>query len=151
MIIHVHDVSHESYEEQRKHVEQTLKSLLQNSPNEDNEKLLASIINVGNKCDLIDETRAELHKTNNLSLISSKTLTGIEDLQFEVEKRILVATQRRQIIIKVPMGGSEASWLYKNAAVTETTDDPKNPQNLLLNVVISEAKLQQFRHHFVKR
>lgn len=107
------------------------------------------VINVGNKSDLI---AAEDHaKHSDLNMISSKMMIGIDDLMVEVEKRILEATQRQQMIIRVPMGGSEASWLYKNCAVTETSADPKNPQNLQLNVVISEAKLQQFRHYFLKK
>lgn len=143
----MHDVSHENHNEQRRHVEQTLRSLLQNTIGDP--KLLSRVINVGNKSDLI---AAEDHaKHSDLNMISSKMMIGIDDLLVEVEKRILEATQRQQMIIRVPMGGSEASWLYKNCAVTETSADPKNPQNLQLNVVISEAKLQQFRHHFLKK
>jgi len=42
-------------------------------------------------------------------------------------------------------------WLYKNAAVTEATADPKDSQYLLMKVVISEAQLSIFRHNFIKR
>lgn len=143
------DVSHENYEEQRTHVEHTLRSLLSNTKN--SESLLNNIINVGNKCDLIDATKIAHHEQNNLPLISSTTLVGIEELLDDVERKILVATNRSKITIRVPMGGSESSWLYKNSAVTGSRADPKNSQNILLSVVISEASLQQFRHHFLKR
>lgn len=149
LIIHVHDVSHENYEEQRRHVEETLKSLLSNTKHVDNDRLLKNIINVGNKSDLI--AKEDLTKFSDLQLISSKTLTGIESLLTNVEEQILATTNRTKIIIKVPMGGEESSWLYKNAAVTKTIADPNNSQNLLLSVVISHAKLQQFRHYFIKR
>lgn len=150
LIIHVHDVSHENYVEQRKHVEQTLQSLLQNSNNEERERLFNSIINVGNKCDLIKpDDLSQWTSVENLQLISSKTLAGINDLMEEVEKQILVATNRKKIIIRVPMGCEESVWLYKNSAVTEVVGDPKNQQKCLMTVIISEAKLQQFRHIFV--
>lgn len=150
VIVHVHDVSHENYVEQRKHVEQTLQSLLQNSNNEERERLFNNIINVGNKCDLVEPADLEQFSSlENFQLISSKTLTGINDLMEEVEKQILLATSRKKITIRVPMGRAESVWLYKNAAVTEVVGDPQNQQNCLMTVVISEAKLQQFRHIFV--
>lgn len=150
VIIHVHDVSHENYVEQRKHVEQTLQSLLQNSNNVERERLFNSIINVGNKCDLIEPGDVEQWiGTENLQLISSKTLTGIQDLMEVVEKQILIATNRKKITIRVPMGRAESVWLYKNTAVTEVVGDPQNAENCLMTVIISEAKLQQFRHIFV--
>jgi len=150
VIIHVHDVSHENYVEQRKHVEQTLQSLLQNSNNTERERLYNNIINVGNKCDLIKSDVVEqFAATENLQLISSKTLSGINDLMEEVEKQILFATGRKKITIRVPMGCAESVWLYKNAAVTEVVGDPQDQQKCLMSVIISEAKLQQFRHIFV--
>ncbi|XP_053692303.1 putative GTP-binding protein 6 [Sabethes cyaneus] len=53
------------------------------------------------------------------------------------------------LIIRVPMGGQEVAWIYENAAVTETAADPRDSQRLLVGAVITEAKLQQFRHLFV--
>ncbi|XP_053686940.1 putative GTP-binding protein 6 [Sabethes cyaneus] len=67
----------------------------------------------------------------------------------EIERQILVVTGRQKLIIRVPMGGQEVAWLYKNAAVTETAADPRDSQRLLVGAVITEAKLQQFRHLFV--
>lgn len=152
VIIHVHDVSAENYVEQRKHVEHTLQSLLQNSNNEERERLFNNIINVGNKSDLLANDDFEKFSAgDNLRLISSKTLSGINDLMEEVEKQILLATNRRKITIRVPMGCSESVWLYKNTAVTEVVGDPNNQQNCLMTVITTEAKLQQFRHIFVRK
>ncbi|KAG4073043.1 hypothetical protein HA402_009462 [Bradysia odoriphaga] len=150
VIIHVHDVSHENYVEQRKHVELTLQSLLENSNNEDRERLFSNIINVGNKCDLIkSDDLDQWSEVEKLQLISSKTLTGINDLMEEVEQKILLATNRKRITMRVAMGGEESVWLYKNTAVTEVVGDPNNQQKCLMTVLITEAKLQQFRHIFV--
>ncbi|KAJ6634200.1 putative GTP-binding protein 6, partial [Pseudolycoriella hygida] len=152
LIIHVHDVSHENYPEQRKHVEQTLRSLLQNSNNADGERLFNNIVNVGNKCDLVNlDDIKQWTVSENLHLISSKTLVGIGDLMDVVEKQILLTTNRKKITIRVPMGGAESAWLYKNSAVTEFVGDPENQQKCLMTVIISEAKLQQFRHIFVNK
>lgn len=127
VIIHVHDLSHENYVEQRKHVELTLKSLLQTSNNEERERLFNNIINVGNKCDLIKpDDLAQWTGEENFQLISSKTLSGIHDLMEEVEKQILLATNRKKITIRVPMGRAESVWLYKNTAVSEVVGDPKD-------------------------
>lgn len=149
VIIHVQDISHNNYDEQRKHVEATLQSLLINSKNSHNIKLLENIINVGNKCDLIDKSENFSNYGNDLNVISSTTLAGINDLQLEIERKILMMTNRTKMRIKVPMGGEESLWLYKNTAVTDSKADPNDSQNILLSVVISESKLQQFRHHFL--
>lgn len=150
VIIHVHDVSHENYVEQRKHVEQTLQSLLKNSNNDDRERLFNNIINVGNKCDLIQANDIQQWtEVDNLHLTSSKTLSGINDLMETVEKQILVATNRKKITMRVPMGRAESVWLYKNAAVTEVVGDPNDPQKCLMTVIIADAELQRFRHIFV--
>lgn len=154
IIIHVHDVSHPNRIEQSKHVEQTLKSLLTNTQQPPTKDLNLSdrIINVGNKSDLLAPSTEDVPPPApipSLTLISSKTGSGIDQLLQQVESDILRVTQRSRITIKVPMGGPEASWLYKNAAVTETAADPSNAQNLMLNVIISQAELQKFRHQFV--
>lgn len=148
VIIHVHDVSHENRIEQSKHVEHTLKSLQVNTQISKEWKLSDRIIDVGNKCDLLKSADSP---DQDLTLISSKTGAGIAELVQQVEQSILRITNRSRITIKVPMGGPESSWLYKNAAVTETAADPQNPQNLMLSVVISQAELQKFRHQFVTK
>ena len=147
VIIHVQDVSHENYEEQKLHVEKTLATLMKNLDNPD-DSCLKNIINVGNKADLVAKGSEEFE---GLSLISSKTLHGVNDLLHEVEQMVLAATNRQKIIIKVPMGGPEIAWLYKNSAVTHTEADPDNSQVLRAHVVISEVELQKFRNNFLKR
>ncbi|XP_062560863.1 putative GTP-binding protein 6 [Armigeres subalbatus] len=145
VIVHVQDVSHENFPEQKRHVETTLKSLLRTSGVTHQPKLLDNVINVGNKADLLPDTDGH----GDIQLVSSKTLHGMNDLLKEIERKILQVTGRQKMIIRVPMGGSEVAWLYKNAAVTETAADPVDSQRMLVSVVITEAKLQQFRHQFV--
>uniref|UniRef100_A0A182MHA1 Hflx-type G domain-containing protein n=1 Tax=Anopheles culicifacies TaxID=139723 RepID=A0A182MHA1_9DIPT len=156
VIVHVQDMAHENCPEQRAHVERTLGKLMHNG-----ERSLSPerIINVGNKIDLVPDPSGLVNESDGgeqpeygrLHLISSQTLVGVHELLLEVERRVLMVTGRQRIVIRVPMGGPEMAWLYKNGAVTETAADPDNAERLLVSVVITEAKLQQFRHLFIKK
>lgn len=144
VILHVQDIAHENYEEQKKHVESTLDQLLRSISNTGTH--LPPIINVGNKADLY---KGNLDIFGDMEIVSSKTQSGINDLLQTLENAILLTTQRRKMIIKVRCGGEEFAWLYKNAAVTETKSDPKSSEHILMHVVICEATLQQFKHKFI--
>jgi len=52
--------------------------------------------------------------------------------------------------MRVPSGGPEMAWLYKNAAVVETTADAENPERLMMHVVISQRTLDQFKRQFCR-
>uniref|UniRef100_A0A182QYV9 Hflx-type G domain-containing protein n=1 Tax=Anopheles farauti TaxID=69004 RepID=A0A182QYV9_9DIPT len=155
VIVHVQDMAHENRSEQRAHVERTLATLMRNG---ERSFTPDRVINVGNKIDLVPESVAlqqEQHSTasedGKLHLISSQTLHGVHELLVELERRVLRVTGRQRIVIRVPMGGPEMAWLYKNSAVTQTAADPNNAERLLVSVVITEAKLQQFRHSFIRK
>lgn len=136
--------------EQKEHVENTLKSLIQNTSRSCEINLIDSIINVGNKIDLFQGNYEDLlSSSRNLKLISSTKLTGINNLLNEVENKILKITDRKKITIRVPMGGPEMSWLYKNSAITASIADQNDNQQIFLNVVITNAKLNQFKHYFL--
>lgn len=145
VIIHVQDVSHENWREQRDHVETTLASLIRNNTKQTNH-IMENVINVGNKVDLVPSDQRNF---DGLPTISSTTFAGINDLLLNLEEKILASTNRTKMTMRVPMGGEEMQWIYKNAAVTDSDADSKDSQMILLHVVISQAKLQQFKHHFV--
>jgi GTP-binding protein HflX len=145
VIIHIQDVSHEQWQEQKQHVETTLASLIRNNTNQ-TDHILENVINVGNKVDLVPEDQRNF---DGLRTISSTTLAGINDLLMEIEQKVLQATNRMMITMRVPMGGEEMQWIYKNAAVTDSEADENDNQKILLHVVISETKLRQFKHRFV--
>ncbi|XP_052866894.1 putative GTP-binding protein 6 [Anopheles cruzii] len=152
VIVHVQDMAHEAHPEQRAHVERTLQSLMRDG---DRKLTEDRIINVGNKIDLVPDPSdlprsADTDADDRLHLISSQTLHGVHELLMEVERRVLRVTGRQRMVIRVPMGGQEVAWLYKNAAVTETAADSENAERMLVSVVITEAKLQQFRHLFIR-
>lgn len=145
VIIHVQDVSHDDWYEQKNHVETTLASLIRNNTKQ-TDHIMDNVINVGNKVDLVPEDQRNFR---DLRTISSTTLAGINDLLIDVEQKLLASTNRVKMTMRVPMGGEEMQWLYKNAAVTDSEADSENSQKILLHVVISSAKLQQFKHRFV--
>lgn len=151
------DLSHANSIQQRKHVERTLKSLLQDS-GEEGEHLLENIITVGSKCDLVDDLESAKklmdfvdEKSPSKHIISSTEMTGINDLCIEIERRILKATNRIKMIIRVPQSGDELAWLYKNAAVTRTLPDPKDCEYLMVHVVITELTVTHFKNEFLKK
>lgn len=146
VIIHVQDISHENYDSQKKHVETTLDQLLQNIESQEPGVQLPPIINVGNKVDIYE---GDVSQFENMEIISSKTLIGINDLLKTLENRVLEATNRKKMIIKVRSGSEEVAWLYKNSAVTDTEADPNSSDHLLVHVVISIPTLQQFKHKFI--
>lgn len=145
VIIHVQDVSHDDWWEQKQHVETTLASLIRNNTKQ-TDHIMDNVINVGNKVDLVPP---EARNFRDFRTISSTTFAGINDLLMDVEKKLLTVTNRMQMTMRVPMGGPEMQWIYKNAAVTDSEADAENSQMILLHVVISHAKLQQFKHRFV--
>lgn len=152
VIVHVQDISHDDWIQQRNHVEKTLITLMKNSKKNssnynaanDDEVSLDNVINVGNKIDLVSDRDFE-----DLRTVSSTSLTGMNDLLIELEAKILNATERVKMTIRVPMGGEEMQWLYKNTAVTDSEADPNNNEKLLLNVVISKTTLEMFKNRFI--
>ncbi|XP_055905556.1 putative GTP-binding protein 6 [Eupeodes corollae] len=149
VIIHVQDLSHETWLEQRHHVERTLESLTANLSHIENIQM-PPIINVGNKIDLLSDLKSE-GPDESLKMVSSKTFKGIQDLVEDVERKVLETTGRKKVTMRVKNGGSETPWLYKNAAVVNTRADPNNEESILIDVIITDSKMQQFRHYFCKK
>ncbi|XP_065361177.1 putative GTP-binding protein 6 [Calliphora vicina] len=149
VILHIQDLSHTCCEAQKQHVESTLKTLTQNMFLEDEDKVdLPPIIRVGNKVDLL-----EMKNVNDFTglKVSAKKQQGLTELLEEIENHILTTTNRRKLTIRVPNGGIEMSWLYKNAAVVNMKADNADSQNLLMDIVIKESVLQQFKKQFCQK
>uniref|UniRef100_A0A1I8PS55 Hflx-type G domain-containing protein n=1 Tax=Stomoxys calcitrans TaxID=35570 RepID=A0A1I8PS55_STOCA len=149
VILHIHDVSHNCYQSQKQHVEQTLQKLRDNMfIGRDSEELaeFPPVIDVGNKVDLINNNK--VNQDFEGFLISAKQQTGLSPLLNEIEDQILKTTQRKKITIRVPSGGSEMAWLYKNTAVVNIHANEKDSQHLLMDIIIKESVLQQFKKLF---
>ncbi|KAH8292401.1 hypothetical protein KR054_009378 [Drosophila jambulina] len=151
VIVHVQDLSHPCHVVQRSHVEATLRSLAFNVAGGDSTaSQLPPIIDVYNKCDLVSSTPEATSDAAAVHHISARSQTGLEPLLEDIEQQILTATGRRKLQMRVPNGGPEMAWLYKNAAVVETIADEENPERLMMHVVISQRTLDQFKREFLR-
>lgn len=143
-ILHVEDISSSSYKYKRKHVMDTLKNLGNHT---EDKQVLTKIISIGNKCDLIEEKQDIVDE--NILLVSAEKGIGLEDLRHQIEKFIFQATDRREITIRIPNGGSESRWLHKNATYLQEVPDDKDPQFIYAKVIITNTNLKKFKHNFV--
>lgn len=141
VIVHVEDLSSKSLLHQRNHVLNTLSNLAEKVKETE---LLEKIITVGNKCDVIVDNEL----TDGIK-VSAKTGFGIEELRHKIEEKILNSTGRQLVKLKIPIGGDEIRWLYKNATVVATQQDDTDSQYQITKIIITPAKLHQFKHHFV--
>lgn len=140
LIIHVQDISHPDLTAQNDHVIETLQSI--NMP----EKLLKTMITVGNKVDLVtipEEASPACFK------VSCATGAGFEALKRKLESTIIEATGQLLMKIRVPNGGQELCWLHKAATVTQVTADENDSQYVFVDTIITSTYLKKFKHIFI--
>lgn len=143
LIIHVQDVSHPDWCFQRDRVLETLETL------DIEKKLLNCIIPVANKVDLLPQNHG-LVIPDNTHQVSCITGLGINTLAHRIQKEIIQATGRINLIIRAKTGGEEWKWLLSEATVTKTQADPKNENYSLLSVLITENTLDIFKSTFIR-
>lgn len=141
VILHVEDISNEDLIHQRNHVISTLKTLADQTGAH---QLLNKMITVGNKCDVAQNVPGETLP------VSAKTGRGLEMLLQLLDEAVLSNTNRKCLTIRVPSGGDEMRWLYKNSAVTSVDVHEDDSQLQNMSVIITHAKLEQFKHIFLK-
>lgn len=143
VIVHVRDVSHPNVQVQKEHVETTLKTL-----NIDN-NLLDCVIDVGNKVDRLDDGCVEQQGMDGSSvLVSCATGVGLEELKHRIEMKIIKATNRRIIKIRVRTGQDEYEWLRTHTAVV-SIDTEGNYS--VLEVVVTKSDLEVFKSMFIHK
>lgn len=124
-------------------------------------KLLDNVLNVGNKCDLVenldesiesfDGMKNENQTSEQMQFISCVKGTGIDELKKAIEINILKVTNRKKMIIRVPQGGEELTWLFKNTTVTHTELDDKNTEYIKVHLLLTDLALLQFKNTFLKK
>lgn len=120
----------------------TLKNLSQKVAAGD---VMDKVITVRNKCDLVQNQT----ENDDVVYVSAKTGFGLNQLVERIEKSVMENTDRCTVSLRVPVGGEEIRWLYKNAVVIDSEcDDDVQFQNA--KVVIPSGKLEQFKHYFIK-
>ncbi|XP_057375389.1 putative GTP-binding protein 6 [Daphnia carinata] len=135
MIIHLQDASHPDKRNQIATVNDTLKQL-----NIDAAKI---ILQVENK---IDSIKTENPPSSCLR-ISAKHGTGLDELVERIQSKLLDVTSRKLLRFMVPNGGTEYSWLHKEATVVNYSH-PKDPQYLILDVLVTPAIFGKLRSNY---
>ncbi|CAL1283514.1 unnamed protein product [Larinioides sclopetarius] len=140
LVIHIRDISHPNTTVQKETVLKTLQEL--NLP----KKLLESIVEVRNKIDLLPDNKPS--EDTDAVDISATEGTGLPTLLEIVEQKLFENTGHEVTLIRVPNGGTEYSWLLREAAIRDAIADPKDANFLILEIVISSGNLAKFKHNF---
>lgn len=140
--MHVEDSSSPNLLHQRNHVIETL-NRLSNKVSASN--IMDKVITIGNKCDLLQNENRE----KDILYVSAKTGFGLNELAEKIEEYVVKNTGRCIISLRIPVGGDEMRWLYKNAVIINSTYIEET-QNQDTKVIIPVKKLEQFKHYFIK-
>lgn len=151
-------MAHINVDDQRQHVEKTLNQLMRACETE-KRKLLENVINVGNKCDLVEQQSMERFENlpnqnasaEPMHFVSCTKGSGISELLRAIEGNILAVTNRKKMIFRVRQASDEYAWLYKNTAVTHTEMCDKNSEYLKVHVLLTDLALTQFKNTFLKK
>lgn len=139
IIVHVRDISNPHSEAQKAVVLETLRSL--HLP----DSLMESIIEVGNKVDLLDESKVN---SEEFIPISATEGTNLQKLSEAIEEGILENTDHCIKVLRIPNGGDEYCWLYKEATIRDAIADETDCNYLIVDVIISHANYGKFTHIF---
>lgn len=132
-------MSHPDVRAQIQHVQKTIETMV------DENKV---IINVANKCDVVEKDVIENVIPENTFAISATKLTGIDLLRSKIEKEITNTPNLIKRRFRVGNGSTEASWLYKEATVLSAEPDPNNPQYLIMDVLMTLPIFYKFKRVF---
>lgn len=138
VIVHVRDLSHPDAEAQRQNVMETLARI--DVP----KSLLESIVEVGNKIDLLPS----LPEGKVENLVSCADGTGLLQLQHAIERQLIENTGRTVVRLRVPTGGSEYQWLFREGAFQTCSVDDRDINYSLVDAVLTPVALAKFRYHF---
>lgn len=81
--------------------------------------------------------------------VSAKTNEGIACLKQNLENAVLKHTDLVKISIRVPCGGDEIRWLYKNSTILKEISDEQNSQLSIVTVIITKGNIGKFKKYFI--
>ncbi|XP_077501798.1 putative GTP-binding protein 6 [Amblyomma americanum] len=142
VIVHVRDLSHPDRDAQRNNVLETLERIGVPS------KLLNSIIEVGNKIDLLQSPPTSSEQCVPKYLTSCVDGRGLPELREIIEHKLIENTGRTVVRFRVPTGGPEYTWLYKEGTFLSCTADEHDWNYSFIDAVLTPAAVAKFRHHF---
>ena len=102
---------------------------------------------MANKCDI--KVIGDEHLDPNVLCVSSTTFEGLNTLKMQIEDVVLRKTNRKQMKIRVKSGAEEMRWLHRNGTVVDVQADKKNSEYSVISVILTEIKINQFRHYFI--
>ena len=112
-IVHIYDLSHPDLENQCRIVMETLREI--KTP----ERLMDSIIHLGNKIDLIEDPGEAVAKAEKIlgrcHLVSSVTAQGVRDALKTIEETLMENTRRGSIQIRCRTGSSEYMEVHRES------------------------------------
>ncbi|KAJ6225029.1 hypothetical protein RDWZM_003574 [Blomia tropicalis] len=140
MLVHVTDCSHPDYKQQIETVHKTLRDL------EVPEKLISTMLEVHNK---VDKLGPDIKLENeDCLLISATERIGLDELKQSIEKGVINNTDRLTFDIRVPNGGEQYQWLYREVSVVECNADERDGNYIVMKVIITKSQLGKFMKHF---
>ena len=143
LLLHVVDFSHPDHQHQIKQVELTLNKL-----NIDKIKS-KSMVQVGNKIDLIATEKWKEILEKDYLPISATEGYGLNHLADKVEKQIIQVTERVKLKMRLRPGSEEWEWLRQNSSFGNIDIDKDNYN--IVHVVITQSKLEKFKAKFVRK
>ncbi|XP_068599838.1 putative GTP-binding protein 6 [Brachionichthys hirsutus] len=141
LLVHVRDISHPESVNQKVNVLNVLTKL------QIPDRLMSSMIEVHNKIDLIDNYQPTDPAALSISALKGR---GLDELQNTVEEKVMNATGRLSLDIKVDLGSPQLSWLYKEATVQDVQVEA-DEGSAVVNVIISNAAYGRFKKRFSDR
>jgi len=143
LILHVRDVAHADSQPQREDVLSVLGELGLD------EGALASILEVGNKIDLLapetrDSFEQQVSRDENVVALSAMTGDGEQDLLEAIDERL--NSDRKVIEISIDLSdGAAIAWLYQRGEVLNRRDDEASAH---MRVGLDNADVARFEHMF---
>ena len=113
------------------------------------EKLLNSIVEVGNKIDVTkDGVDSVPSSDSNIIRVSAKTGAGLANLAEAIEAGVLSNTGRRVIRLRIPTAGPHLAWLHHEHAFVATKEASDDGNTLIVDALFTEASYGRFRAKF---
>lgn len=139
VIIHVRDISHPNTVAQKAKVITTLRQLNVRP------RLLETMISVGNKIDMLDESEWTQLQDADYIPISATEGFGLDLVVRRVERTIMEETGRKKMVFRCKTGSEEYNWLVQNVTISSSEADDKDMNYSLLSTVVLPYDLERFK------
>jgi len=139
LLIHVRDISNPDHFSQNNHVLQTLHNL------EIPDKLIQSMITIGNKSDLVNEEDWKYIRDDGMIPISTKSGLNMEELLSKIDSFLIKSTNRALVVFKVPTGSDEFQTILQNTSVKEVEVCPEDPNLCLIKAIVLDYQLDKYQ------